>query len=102
MEQLGPTGRMFMKSDMSLFLLTLERIQVSLKSDTNNVTLHEDRYTFLIISRSLHITMRIVSDKICRENQNTIFCSVTFFFENPAIYDMWKNILERGRPQMTI
>ena len=30
-------------------------------------------------------------------------CSVTFFFENRAVYEiMWKNIVERGRPQMTI
>jgi len=31
-----------------------------------------------------------------------ILCSVTFFFsENYALYEiMWKNIVERGRPQM--
>jgi hypothetical protein len=30
-------------------------------------------------------------------------CSVTFFFENRAVYEiMWKNIVVRGRPQMTI
>jgi len=33
-----------------------------------------------------------------------ILCSATiFFFENRAIYEkMWKNIVEGGRPQMTI
>ena len=32
-----------------------------------------------------------------------ILCSVTFFFENHAVYEKkWKNIVERGRPQMTI
>jgi len=34
-------------------------------------TLHLDQYTFLIISRSFLLRMRNVSDKRCRENQNT-------------------------------
>jgi hypothetical protein len=47
--------------------------------------------------------MRNVSDKICRENQNTYFVFCNFFFENRAVYEiMWKNCVERGRPQMTI
>jgi len=53
-------------------------------------TSHEDRYTFLIISRSVLLRTRNVSDIICRENQNT-FCDV----ENRAVYEiMWKNILQ--------
>jgi hypothetical protein len=36
-------------------------------------TLHEDRYTFFVISRSVLLRMGNVSDKICRENQNTHF-----------------------------
>jgi len=32
-----------------------------------------------------------------------ILCSITFFFENCAIYEiMWKNIVEWGRLQTTI
>jgi len=64
--------------------------------------LHEDQYTFLIISCSVRI--RNVSDKICREYQNTHFVFVNFFFlENRAVYEiMWKNMIDRGRPQMTI
>jgi hypothetical protein len=48
--------------------------------------------------------MRNFSDKSCRENQNTYFV-----FNNPpppenrAVYEiMWENIVEPGRPQMTI
>jgi hypothetical protein len=38
-----------------------------------------------------------------RENQNTHFMFHNIFLENPAVYDiMWKNIIQRGRPQMTI
>ena len=68
-------------------------------------TLHEDQYTFLIISRSVLLRMRNVSDKSCRENRNTYFVSTNFFFsfENCTVYEiMWKNIVERGTPQMTV
>ena len=31
-----------------------------------------------------------------------LFSRIIFFFENSAFYEiMWKNIVERGRPQMT-
>ena len=56
----------------------------------------------LIISRSVRLRMRNVSEEICRENQN-VFCVKKNFFENRAVYDiMWKNIVQPGRPQMTI
>jgi hypothetical protein len=42
--------------------------------------------------------------KVAEEIKTQILYSVTFFFfENSAGYEiMWKNIVERGRPQMTI
>ena len=46
-----------------------------------------------------------VSDKSCRENQNThfVFSNFFFFFLNRSVCEiMWKNIVEWGRPQMTI
>jgi len=59
----------------------------------------------LIISRSI-LRMRNVSDTKCIENQNTNFILSNFFFFLPKIcatYEiMWDNILELGRPQMTI
>jgi len=36
-------------------------------------TLHEDKYTCFIISRSVRLRLRNVPDKICRENKNTHF-----------------------------
>jgi len=36
----------------------------------NNRYLHEDQYTFFIISRPILLRMRNVSDKSCKENQN--------------------------------
>jgi hypothetical protein len=43
-------------------------------------TLHEDRYTFWVISRSFILRIRNVSDKSCTENQNTHFVFSNFFF----------------------
>jgi len=46
--------------------------------------------------------MKNVSDKSCREKQNTYF-NFNNVFENRAIYEtMWKNIVQPGRPQKTI
>jgi len=36
-------------------------------------TLHEDKCTFFIISRSFLLRMRNVSDKSCTENENTFY-----------------------------
>jgi hypothetical protein len=42
--------------------------------------------------------MRNVSDKSCRENQNTHFVFGNLFLENYAVFEiMWKNIVQRGR-----
>ena len=68
-------------------------------------TLHEDRYTFFIISRSVLLRMRNVSDTIFEKIKTHILYSVTFFLlsENRAVYEiMWENIVEHDRPQMTI
>ena len=47
-------------------------------------TLHEDPYTFMIISRSVLLKMRNVSDKSCTENRNTHFMFNNIFFKNLA------------------
>jgi len=64
--------------------------------------LHEDQYTFLIISQLITLRMKSVSDKSCRENQNTYFVFNNFFFsENRAIYEiMCQNTVALSRPQM--
>jgi len=46
--------------------------------------------------------MRNVSDKGCRENEDTHFV-FSNFSENRTVYNvMWKNAVEAGRPQMAI
>jgi len=44
-----------------------------------------------------------MSDKSCRENQDTYFMFSNLLSENHAIYKiMWKNMVVLYRPQMTI
>jgi len=47
--------------------------------------LHEDQYTFFIISRPFLLRMRNVSDKSRRENQNTHFVFSNFFTNDNII-----------------
>jgi len=43
-------------------------------------TLHEDLRTLMIISGRSTRKMRDVTDKSCRDNQNTLFVISNFFF----------------------
>ena len=50
-------------------------------------TLHEDQFTFLIISRPVLLRMIFFSDESCRENQNTHFVFSSLFSpENHALF----------------
>jgi len=100
MEQLGSHWTDFHKIlYFSIFRKFVEGIQVSLKSDKNNSgTLHVDQYILFIISRSVLLRMRNVSDKSCRENQNPHFAFINFFFENPVVYEiMWTKYCRAGQ-----
>jgi len=69
-----------------------------------NGTLHEDRYTFSIIPRSVLVRMKNISDKVIEKLEtHTLYTIIFFFFYNRAACEiMWKNTVERGRAQMTI
>jgi hypothetical protein len=56
----------------------------------------------MFISCSVLIRKTIFFDQSYGENQNTHFMSSKFFLENHAIHEMWKNIVEADRSQMTI
>jgi len=79
------------------FEICREKIQFSLKSDKN-----EDQYTFFIIFRSIHVRMKKMLKKKLLEKFKTHFIS-NIFFLNHAVYEiMWRNIVQPGRPDMTI
>jgi hypothetical protein len=54
-------------------------------------TLHEDKYTFSIISRSVIHRMNNISDTSSRENQNTQFVFNNFFFFRKSC-NLWDNV----------
>jgi hypothetical protein len=65
-------------------------------------TLRKDLSTFFTISPLILLRKRNVSDKVCRENQNTFHNQHIFFLENCTIYEtMSKNMVEPEEPQMT-
>jgi len=88
----APTGRIFIKFDIWVFFENMSRkFKFHLNRTRTKGTLHEDQFIFVIISRSFLFRMRNVSDKRCRENQNTHFMFSTFFpSENFTVYEiMW-------------
>ena len=55
----------------------------------------------MIMPRRILRRMRNVSDRIVQKIK-THFMSSNFFFNRPVCEIIWKNIVEPGRPQMTI
>ena len=68
-----------------IFRKSVKEIRGSLKSEKNKGNLN--------ISLSGLLRVENVSDKICRENQNTRFI-FNNFFENPAL--LWENVEKYG------
>jgi len=98
----APTGRIFMKFNIRIFLEYLSR---KFKSHSNRTriagNLREEQSTFLIVYRSFLLGMRNVADKCCRENQNT-HSMFSNFFEHLPVEIKWKNIVEMDILHTTI
>ena len=90
--------------NLGIFRKSVEEIQVSLNLTIITGTLHEDQYTFLIISRLILLRKRNVTDKVVEKyKKNTFLLNKFFFFENCAVYETeWKKMEQSDRPQMTI
>ena len=57
---------------------------------------------FLIVSCTVLLRMKNVSDKRSKENQNTHIVFNDFCLKHCALSEiMWKNMVDWGRPQMT-
>jgi hypothetical protein len=56
----------------------------------------------VIISRSVLLRMRNVSDKSCREDQNTFYVQKRFPENSEICEIMWENEVDPNRPQTTI
>jgi hypothetical protein len=90
------TGHIFMK--FGVFLNLFEKIQGLLKSDTNSGHFTLIPTDILIVSGSVLLRMRNVSDRSCWENRNAHFVSSNFFFFFSkimvilALKTIWKEI----------
>ena len=60
-------------------------------------TLHEDKYTFMIVSHSVVLRMTNVWYKICTENQTHILYSFIFFHKPCSLWDNVENYCKAGR-----
>jgi len=77
----------------NLKLKSVEKFKFYKNLTRMTATSLEDLFTFMTISRLIILKMRNISDKICRENQNTHFIFYNFFPGNLAVYEMTlKNI----------
>ena len=86
-----------------IFRKYIEQLEDSFQSDKKNGTLHEDQYTFSIISPSVLLGMKNFSDGSSRETRNTYFIFSNFFSKNRAMYEIIrKNTVKQGRPKMTM
>ena len=78
------TGPIFMKFNIWIFFEDPSRkfnFHLHLRSITNNLCEHQ--YKFLIVYRSIILTMRSLSDKTI---ETPILCSITFLFKS---YRLW-------------
>ena len=78
--------------NLSMFRKSVN-IQVSLILDKVNGTVHEDLYTFMIITSWILLRVRNVSDERCRETQNAHFMFNNVF---PKIVPFWDNVEKCG------
>jgi len=80
-----------MQFDIRLFFENLSRKFIFHLNLTRIAdTLHEDQYTFFVISRPVLRRIRNVLDKSCRENKNTSYGQQTFFFRKWCL--LWDNV----------
>jgi hypothetical protein len=103
MEQLGSHWTDFYEIwYLSIFRKFIEKIQVSCKSDNNSGHFTWTPMHIFIYLAQLFLKWIIFRTKVVeKKHTSTMFSN--FFFQNRAVYEiMWKNIVERGRPQMTI
>ena len=74
---------------LMIFRKFVEKYQLSWNGTRITGTLHEDQYTFFIISRSFILIMINVSDNNCWENKNTHFY-IQFFLRRWC--HLWDNV----------
>ena len=98
-----PLNGFWLNLTFESFLKSIEKIQILVKSEKNNGTLHEDVFTFVTVSRWIIYKLRNVSSNCRRESRYICFMSDNIFSENLAVYEiMSKNMAEPKMSQIKI
>jgi hypothetical protein len=95
MNNFPSTGRIFIKFIIWVLFKTLSRF-INFRCNRTRIAGTVHKHTFLIISRSILLRMRNVSEDVV-EKPTHISYSITFSEEV-----MWKNIVEPDRPHLAI
>jgi len=74
-----------------------EKIKFHYNRKVIKVTLHKDKYTFSIISRSVLLRIQIFQANFVDKLETQILCSVIFFYKNLTFYETNVEKYCRGR-----
>ena len=95
----APTGRIYVKFGIWVFFFRkfVQKITVPLKSDKHkgHFTIKTNIYFWSYLTQFL-LRMKNVSDKTCRENQNTHFVFSDLFFKSCGLWDNVGKMLYSG------
>jgi len=90
---LTPTGWIFMKFDIWIFLKNLSEFKFYLSLTRITDNLHEDLCTLMVMSHPGLLRMRSISDKFVEKIRTLIFGSITFI---QKLCHLWDNGEEYG------
>ena len=93
----APTRRIFKKC---YIWVLFENLSKNLTRITG--TLHENQHIFMIISRSILLRKRNVSDRTRTGNKNTHFITNNFLLKGTVYEIVWKNIVQPDRTMWRI
>jgi len=98
-ESVTTHGHTIVKKVNLIFQDFFENLSIKFMLDWNLTrvtgTLHEDRYTLLIISRSFFLEWEMFQTKVVEKTQTHILCSISFFFQKS--FRLWDNVEKYGR-----
>ena len=86
-EQLGTTGRIFIKFKIWIFFEIYRKNHVSLKSEKNNRYLRKESRIFLTICRYILLKMRKSLDKIAEKIKTNYILRDIFFRKSRRLWD---------------
>jgi hypothetical protein len=100
-KQLGSHGMDFHEIwYLNIFQKNVEKFKFYWNLTGITGTLHEEQYTFMMISFSALLKRKNMPDEFLKNIKTHILCSITFFFRKCTVYEiMWKNTINPAGPK---